>query len=193
MASPGTPCFRPPIFNLRVMPMFNVPVIETDRVILRATELEDFEDMVAMWALPEMVRYVGGTPQTREQSWMRLLRHIGMWNAMQFGFWAVIDKASGRFIGQAGFHEMKRTVSPSIENTMEAGWGLHPDFQGRGYASEVLRTMLTWAAATHPDKPITCIINPGNTPSIRLAEKHGFREFARSPYQESEVIIFRKV
>lgn len=173
--------------------MFNVPVLETDRIILRATALEDFEDMVAMWALPEMVRYVGGTPQTREQSWMRFLRHIGMWSTMKFGFWAVIDKASGRFIGQAGFHEMRRTLTPSIENTLETGWGLHPDFQGRGFASEVLRTILPWAAENHPDRPVTCIINPGNAPSIRLAERHGFQEFARSPYQDSEVILFRKV
>ena len=173
--------------------MSDIPVLETDRLILRGSRIEDFDAMAEMWALPEMVRYVGGVPQSREQSWTRLLRHIGMWQAMKFGFWAVIDKASDRFIGQAGFHEMRRALTPSIENTLEAGWGLHPDFQGRGYASEALRTMLPWAATNHPDKQVTCIIDPDNVASIRLAERHGFQAFARSPYQDSEVIIFRKI
>ena len=173
--------------------MSDIPVLETDRLILRGFQAHDLDAMTAMWALPETVRYIGGVPQSREQSWMRLLRHIGMWNVMKFGFWTVTDKVTGQFIGQAGFHEMRRALTPSIENTLEAGWGLHPDFQGRGYASEVLRIMLPWAAANHPDKEITCIINPDNTASIRLAERHGFREFARSPYQEAEVILFRRV
>ena len=101
--------------------MFDIPVLETDRLILRGFRLDDFDALIAMWALPETVRYIGGVPQTREQTWMRLLRHIGMWNAMQFGFWAVTDKASGDVIGQAGFHEMRRDLTPSIENTLEAG------------------------------------------------------------------------
>ena len=173
--------------------MSDIPVLETDRLILRGTRLDDLDAVTAMWALPEMVRFIGGVPQSREQSWMRLLRHIGMWQATKFGFWIVTDKVSGQFLGQAGFHEMRRDLTPSIENTLEAGWGLNPEFQGRGYASEVLRAMLPWAEKNYPDKPITCIIDPRNTASIRLAERHGFREFARSPYQETEVIIFRWV
>lgn len=172
--------------------MFDIPVLETDRLILRGFQLDDFDALIAMWALPETVRYIGGVPQTREQTWMRLLRHIGMWNAMQFGFWAVTDKASGDVIGQAGFHEMRRDLTPSIENTLEAGWGLLPEYQGRGYASEALQAALGWAARTYPEKAITCIIDPENTASIRLAERHGFREIARSAYQNSEVVVLRR-
>lgn len=173
--------------------MTDIPMLETDRLVLRGFRLDDLDALTAMWALPETVRYIGGTPQTREQSWMRLLRHIGMWNLMGFGFWAVTEKASGRLVGQAGFHEMRRDLTPSIEDTLEAGWGLLPDVQGRGYASEALQAIMPWAAVNHPDKAITCIIDPDNAASIRLAERHGFRQFARSAYQESEVIILRRL
>ena len=172
--------------------MSDIPVLETERLILRGPRLDDLDAVTTMWALPEMVRYVGGVPQSREQSWARLLRHFGMWQVMGYGFWSVVDKAAGRFIGQFGFHEMRRDLTTSIENTLEAGWGLDPSYQGRGYASEVLRAMLPWAEKHHPDKPITCIIDPRNTASIQLAERHGFRAFARSPYQGGEVIIFQK-
>jgi RimJ/RimL family protein N-acetyltransferase len=173
--------------------MPDIPVLETDRLVLRGFRPDDLDAMTAMWAMPEVVRYIGGVPLSREQSWTRLLRQIGMWSVMNFGFWAVTEKTSGRLIGEAGFHEMRREMSPSIENTLEAGWGLLPDFRGRGYASEALDAMLPWAAANHGDLPVTCIIDPENTASIRLAERHGFREFARSTYQGTEIVVFRKV
>lgn len=172
--------------------MPNIPVLETDRLVLRGFHLDDLDAMTAMWVLPEVVRYIGGTPLSREQSWTRLLRHIGMWSVMGFGFWAIIEKASGQLIGEAGFHEMRRDFTPSIENTMEAGWGLLPDFHGSGYATEALNAMWPWAKANHGGVPITCIIDPNNTTSRRLAERHGFEEFARSTYQGSDIVIYRK-
>ena len=173
--------------------MPDIPVLETDRLVLRGFCPEDLDAMTAMWAMPEVVRYIGGVPLSREQSWGRLLRHIGMWNVMRFGFWAMIEKTSGQLVGEAGFQEMRREMLPGIEDTLEAGWGLLPDSHGRGYASEALRAMLSWAEANHGGMPVTCIIDPDNAASIRLAGRHGFREFARSTYQGTEILIFRKV
>lgn len=172
--------------------MTDIPVLETTRLILRGFHSDDLDAMSAMWAMPEIVRYIGGVPLTREQSWTRLLRHIGMWSVMGFGFWAITEKTSGRLIGEAGFHEMRREMTPGIEGTMEAGWGLLPDMHGRGYASEALKAMWAWADANHPGLPITCIINPGNTASLTLAMRHGFRSFARSVYQNSDIVVLRR-
>jgi RimJ/RimL family protein N-acetyltransferase len=172
--------------------MSNIPKLETDRLVLRGFRPDDLDAMTEMWAMPEVVRYISGVPLSREQSWARLLRHIGMWSVMGFGFWAITEKASGQLVGEAGFHEMRRDMTPSIEDTLEAGWGLLPDVHGLGYASEALNAMLPWADANHGSVPVTCIIDPDNTASIRLAERHGFREFARSIYQGSDIVIFRK-
>ncbi|TIP68911.1 MAG: GNAT family N-acetyltransferase, partial [Mesorhizobium sp.] len=59
-------------------------------------------------------------------------------------FWAIEDKASGRFIGEAGFHDLKRDMVPSIEGVPEAGWALVPSAHGKGFASEVVRLVLAW-------------------------------------------------
>ena len=59
-------------------------------------------------------------------------------------------------------------------------------------ATEALNAMWAWIGANRPDMPITCIIDPRNAASIGLAERHGFREFARSPYQGSEVVLLRR-
>ena len=121
------------------------PTIETERTILRPHRLDDFDAYAAMWADPVVTRFIGGKPRTREESWIRFLRHPGMWSLLGYGFWAIEEKASGRFIGEAGFHDLKRDIVPSIEGMPEAGWALVPSAHGKGLASEVVGRMLAGA------------------------------------------------
>lgn len=69
------------------VPTLAVPTLETERLILRGHGVDDFGDSAAMWAEPEVVRHIGGRPFTREESWSRLLRYIGHWSALGFGYW----------------------------------------------------------------------------------------------------------
>lgn len=118
--------------------MTEIPTLEMQRLTLRPHHLDDFEVHAALWANEDVVRFISGAPSTREQSWARMLRIAGMWHHMGFGFLAIVEKASGRFIGEAGFLEARREMEPSIEGTMEVGWALMPSAQGRGYATEAL-------------------------------------------------------
>ena len=86
------------------------PVIDTDRLTLRAHGIEDFEDMCAMWADPEVVRFIGGKVFSREEVWARLLRYAGSWSLLGYGFWVIRDRASGAFVGEAGFHNLRRDL-----------------------------------------------------------------------------------
>lgn len=65
---------------------------------------------------------------------------------------------------------------------------LAPDVQGKGLGGELVGTILAWAAESRPSRRITCLIDPDNTPSIRLAERHGFREFDRTAYHGAPVV-----
>ncbi len=167
-------------------------VIETARLRLRRFQIEDFDAYAAMWADPVVTKFIGGQPFTREQSWTRFLRQAGMWQIMGFGFWAVEDKATAAFLGEAGFHDLKRHISPSIEGTLETGWGFLPSAHGKGVATEVVGAIVTWGRVKRPAMRMTCIIDPGNAASIRVAEKHGFREFAKTDYQGKPVILFER-
>jgi RimJ/RimL family protein N-acetyltransferase len=168
----------------------DIPIVETERLILRDHRLGDFDAYAAMWADLIVTRFIGGRPRTREESWIRFLRHAGMWRHMGFGFWAIEEKATGRFIGEAGFHELKRDIEPSIEGTLETGWGFVTDAHGKGFATEAVGAVLDWGAVHQPGKPVTCIIDPGHPVSMRVAEKHGFRERVRTLYQGEPTIIF---
>jgi RimJ/RimL family protein N-acetyltransferase len=170
--------------------MTDIPIIETERLILRGHRLSDFEAYARMWADPVVTRFIGGRPRTREEAWIRFLRHAGMWHHLGFGFWAVEDKLTGGFVGETGFHELKRQLTPSIEGTLEAAWGFVTEAHGKGYATEAVAAALDWADRHYPRRPVTCIIDPAHTASIRVAEKHGFRERERTTYHDEPTIVF---
>jgi RimJ/RimL family protein N-acetyltransferase len=167
-----------------------VPEIETPRLLLRGHHMEDFDAHTALWADPVVTRFIGGRPFTREEAWVRFLRHAGMWATMGFGFWAVVDKASGRLAGEAGFHELRRDLEPSIEGALEAGWGFAPEMFGRGVATEAMTAILEWRSRNLSGRRVTCLIDPENRASVRVAEKLGFREFARTTYHAAPVALF---
>lgn len=172
--------------------MTDFPRLETARLRLRPHRLEDFAAYARMWSDPEIVRHIGGMPFSREQSWTRFLRQSGLWNLIGFGFFAIEDKSTGAYIGDAGFHDMHRDLVPSIEGTMEAGWALMTGAQGKGLAEEAMHAALGWADAVYPTARFTSIIAPENGASLRVAEKLGFKKFAETTYNGADVILLER-
>lgn len=170
----------------------HAPVIETERLILREHRLADFDALAAMWADPAVARHIGGKPSTRDESWARLLRYAGHWALLGFGYWAVTLKDGGRFVGDVGFADWRRDITPALDGLPEGGWVFATEAHGRGIAAEAVAAALQWIGGPYGAPQTTCIINPGNTASIRLAEKLGYREFVRSPFKGAEVIQFRR-
>lgn len=169
-----------------------VPVIETERLRLRGHRQEDLAACAAMWADAGVVRYIDGKPFSREEVWARLLRYVGHWQWMGFGFWALEEKATGAFAGELGFAEFKRAIEPSVEGTPEVGWVLAPHAQGKGYATEAVRAAIAWGDGQLGSARTVCLIHPENVRSIRVAEKCGFREFRRTSYRGEATTIFER-
>lgn len=169
-----------------------VPTLETERLILRGHRLEDFEVLARIWSDPIVARFIGGRPATREESWARLLRYTGHWNLLGFGYWVAELKEGAQYIGDVGFANWRRDISPSLDDLPEAGWVFSPEAHGRGIAGETMQAALSWGDRHFGGKTTTCIIDPGNTASIRVAEKLGYREFARSDFKGAPIIQFRR-
>jgi RimJ/RimL family protein N-acetyltransferase len=148
--------------------------IETERLVLDAHTADDLDAMAAMWADPDVVRHAGGTPSSRAESWGRLLRYRGLWPLLGYGYWAVREKSSGRFIGDLGFADFHREIEPPILGIPEGGWAFASPAQGRGFAAEALSAALTWLDGTGRFERSVCLIAPENIRSIRLAERNGF-------------------
>jgi RimJ/RimL family protein N-acetyltransferase len=170
----------------------SIPRVESERLVLRGHRLEDFNDCTAMWADPDVTRFIGGRPFPRDEVWTKLLRYVGHWSVVGFGFWVLEDKATGRFVGEVGFADFKRDITPSVEGVPEIGWVLAPWAQRRGFATEAVRAALGWGATHLPMKRTVCLISPENIPSLRVAEKCGYREFQRTTYKGAPTVLFER-
>jgi len=168
-----------------------IPVVETARLVLRANRAEDLDEAVAMWGDPQVVRFVGGRPFSREEVWARLLRYLGHWSLAGYGFWSLHERATGRFVGEVGMADFKRDIAVDFQGAPEAGWVLAPWSHGKGYATEAVTAALAWAeAAGHPRT--VCLIDHDNAASLRVAAKCGYREFARTPYKGADVRVLER-
>lgn len=168
------------------------PVLETPRLKLRAHTVDDFAACAPMWTAPSVSRYLGGKPLSDEEIWAKLLRYTGHWPLMGFGYWAVEEKSTGRFLGELGFADFKRDIQPPLGSTPEAGWIFAPAAQGQGYASEALGAALAWGEPRFEGGRTICLIHPENLVSIRLAEKFGYQEFRRAVYKDRPAVLFER-
>jgi RimJ/RimL family protein N-acetyltransferase len=169
------------------------PVIETSRLILRPHRRDDFEELAKMWADPIVWRYTVGSASSEQRSWFRLLGFPGSWNILGFGYWAVEERSSGRYVGAIGFAEMRREIQPSIEGIPELGWALAPHTHGKGYATEALKAALEWGDRHFNRARTVCIIHPENAASLRVAAKIGYREYARGTMDGGENVLLERV
>ncbi|MFK4447022.1 RimJ/RimL family protein N-acetyltransferase [Caballeronia udeis] len=166
--------------------------LETDRLILRAPQRADFDDIYAMWSDLAVVRHVTGVAFTKEEAWARLLRSAGHWALMGFGYWVVSEKHSGKFIGEVGFGQYKRGIDPAFDEAPEIGWMLTSGSQRQGYGAEAVRAALRWADTRWPDDEIVCIISPENAPSLALARKCAFAPSRTTNYKGKPTVVFQR-
>lgn len=166
------------------------PTLETPRLRLRGHGLDDFPKSAAMWADPAVVRYIRPAPFTEEETWARVLRYVGHWTLLGYGFWVIEDKQTREFLGEAGFLNFHRDTEPAgIINVPEAGWAFRAEAHGRGYASEAVGAIVAWGDA-HFDTPTVCIIEQTNLASIRVAEKNGYRAKQVITYKGNELMMY---
>jgi RimJ/RimL family protein N-acetyltransferase len=167
-------------------------VIETPRLTLAPPALADFDDYARLWADPAVVRHMGGVPFARSAAWARFQRQAGGWALRGFGAWVVRERTSRRFVGEAGFQDFQRDITPALGPEPEAGWMLSPWAHGQGLASEAVAAAHAWGDARFGQPRTVCMIDPNNAPSLRLAAKMGYAEYARAAHGERLVVLLER-
>jgi RimJ/RimL family protein N-acetyltransferase len=168
------------------------PVLKTERLTLRPFRESDLAAQARTMGDPEVVRHLGGTPFSREETWRRILCAPGLWALLGYGYWAVERGQDGAYLGQVGFADFKRDMQPSIEGLPEMGWIFAPGAQGQGYCSEAVAAGLAWADSELDAPEVTAIIAHGNAASIRVAEKSGFSHREEAVYRGEPILLFRR-
>ena len=142
------------------------PLLVTEHLILRPPAAEDLDGWAAFHADPEAMRFLGGVV-SRAASWRMLCTMAGAWHIRGFSMFSLIERSSGRWVGRVG------PWQPEGWPGTEVGWGVLPEFAGRGYAREAAIASIDFAVEMlHWDEVIHCI-DPANSASIKLAERLG--------------------
>lgn len=142
------------------------PTLETQRLILRPPQREDFDAWAAFMADEDATRYIGGV-QSRSMAWRGLMSMAGAWALEGFSMFSVIEKSTGHWLGRLG------PWMPADWPGTEVGWGLQREAQGKGYAYEGAVATIDWAFAHLGWSEVIHCIDTANEPSRRLAQRLG--------------------
>lgn len=142
------------------------PVIETARLTLRPTAMEDFPRWAELMADPQASRFIGG-PQPVATAWRGFMTMAGAWSLTGVAMFSLIERSSGRWLGRIGPWTPLEWPGP------EVGWALHPEAQGQGYGVEAAAAAMDYACDVLGWDDVIHSIDPENTPSIRLAQRLG--------------------
>ncbi|WP_370301080.1 GNAT family N-acetyltransferase [Pseudooceanicola sp.] len=143
----------------------DVPVIETERLILRGPEELDF-DAFAAFSASERAKWIGG-PFPRDRAWGGFLNTFGHWALRGYGMWMLEHRASGATAGRVGMIFNDGWDEP------ELGWHVFDGFEGQGLAYEAALAARAYAARHQGLDAVISYIVPDNTRLAALAARLG--------------------
>ncbi|MCX7032513.1 MAG: GNAT family protein [Arenimonas sp.] len=148
----------------------SLPVLESERIRLRPLRMDDAPDVYEMYSDPEITRYwsfSAWTQPAQAEAW--LAERIG-WGPPSVYGWALADRESDRFLGTTALFSLSGPL-----HRAELGYSLMPTHQGRGLATEAVRTALDFGFDTLGLERMEADVDPRNEASCRLAERLGFQ------------------
>lgn len=147
------------------MTSFSIPTVETERLILRAPQLDDLPAMTGFFAT-ERSHMVGG-PKDEFECWTSLSNRLGHWALRGFGLWHLTEKSSGAFVGWAGMIDAPGWAEP------ELGWALMSEAEAKGLGFEAATAARNYAARHQGLNGVISYIAHGNDRSRALAKRLG--------------------
>jgi len=81
-------------------------------------------------------------------------------------------------IGFIGFHTLPGAeyLNRYAPGSVEFGYTIFPNYQRMGYASEAAQALMDWATREKGVTRFVISVSPTNEPSLRIAQKFGFRK-----------------
>jgi ribosomal-protein-alanine N-acetyltransferase len=146
-----------------------VPILETERLILRCFREQDIDRMTQLFANPDFMRFSLGVFNERKQT-VAFIEKVMGWDRAgipsQFG---VVPRGQDSIIGYCGFFYHPEH---GIED-IEIGYRLDPNYWNRGLITEAARAVRDHGFRDCRLSRVISLIHPENVPSRRVAEKNG--------------------
>tara|TARA_B100000965_G_C19601882_1_gene763251 strand:+ start:5732 stop:6193 length:462 start_codon:yes stop_codon:yes gene_type:complete len=134
--------------------------------------MEQLDNLIALYANPEVMRYIGNGVRDAAQSKAMMEQLVAFWEKRGYSLGMVYEKETGQCIGRAGLCPW--ALDATAED-IEVGYALFPDYWGRGYATELTKACINWGFEQGGLTRIVGAAQPGHKISHKVLEKAGLR------------------
>jgi len=162
---------------------------ETERLYIRPLTLDDLGDWEKFFHTPSSLLFfppfLTGKPKKDATSWIE--KQLDRYKDGRFGLQALIEKSTGKFVGQCGL------LTQEIDNAkvIEIGYSLLPEHEGKGYATEAAKHFKKYAFDNKLTNSLVSIIHVDNIASQQVATRNGMTNSKRTTFHEIDVFVFR--
>ena len=164
----------------------DVPVLETERLILRAPQASDF-DVLAPFVMSDRANFIGGgVDKDISHAWRILAILTGHWPLRGYGVFVLVPKDGDAPIGSMGPWYPEGWPEPELSWTI---WDANAE--GKGYAFEAMVEIRRYAYAVLGWETAVSYIDAANARSIALAERMGCVIDADANGPDPDDVVYR--
>ena len=163
-------------------------IIKTDRLLINRITLDDAAFILELMNDKDWIKNIGDRGMTTIEDAEEYIRtrFLKTYEESNIGFYGLVLKNSKEVIGIAGLVDRE-----GIDH-VDIGYGLLPNFRGKGYAFEATKAIYDYGYNHLKLEKIVAIVNPDNPTSIQLLSKLGleFEKMVRFPDEEKDIMLF---
>lgn len=157
-------------------PRYRFPLLMTDRLVLRQITADDAPFWLRNFSAPEVVEFTAWeAPRDLEAAKAEIERFCTLPMREETGIrWGITLRGSDDLVGTLGYHGWVK----GRDRRARMGYDLLAEFRGKGIMTEAMGVALAYGFKTMALNRVEVLVDPRNTPSIRLVERLGFRRDA---------------
>jgi len=154
-------------------------IIETNRILLRKFEIDDFEDLFTIGSNKAINKYTGEEALKTEQEAKDIINNVTLLDYRKHGYgrWATIYKPDNKLIGFAGLKYLDEVGETDI------GFRFLPEYWGQGIGTEIATDILRYGFKQLKLNKIIAIADPKNIGSCKVITNIGMKFYKTDGYQ----------
>lgn len=163
----------------------------SDRLLFRSLTLDDVPLWTPFFDRDEYMHFLGQdiTKPGNERAFVWIERQIKRKTDCTYGQLAVIERATGKFIGVGGIIHRELYGKDELEIT----YSLLPEFWGKGYARELAKNFIDYAQEHIQVNSVISMIHPDNEASVKVALANGLKYDGKAKFMKIPVHVYRFV
>ncbi len=161
-------------------------ILTTARLRLEPFNQSHLDGLQAMNSDPQVMRYITGRAETREETLASIARVKARWDEWLFSWWVFIERDSHQIIGAGCIQHLGRDAA----NPLEIGWRLRQDKWHQGFASEAAQEMARFAFETFGVGTLCAVCHPDNKASEKVMQRLGMQFRAIEHWYDADMLTY---